>query len=87
MISNLQNRGDHKRITDAVNKAMKQQDFPKDIFYSNGMLSVVVDTVNDTVIVEEQHTEIETTETEKPKKRGRKKQTETEIETDIDAES
>ena len=76
-----------ERITDAVNKAMKQQDFPKDIFYSNGMLSVVVDTVNDTVIVEEQHTEIETTETEKPKKRGRKKQTETEIETDIDAES
>lgn len=78
------------RIADAVNKAMKQQDFPKDIFYSNGMLSVVSDTVNDTVNdtvkVEEPIVEIEEpTEIEQPKKRGRKKQTE--IETEIDAES
>jgi len=77
-----------ERIADAVNKAMKQQDFPKDIFYSNGMLSVV----NDTVKIEENVQQPETIETieadetieaeeVKPKKRGRKKQTE------IDAES
>lgn len=80
------------RISEAVNKAMKQQDFPKDIFYSNGMLSVVVDTVNETVndtVNDTVKVEEPTVETEKPKKRGRKKQTETEIETEtnIDAES
>ena len=79
-----------EKINKAVEKAVKQNDFPKDIYYSNGMLSVVVDTVNDTVNdtvkVEEPTVEIEQpTETEKPKKRGRKKQTETE--TEIDAES
>jgi len=81
-----------ERISDAVNKAMKQQDFPKDIFYSNGMLSVVNDTINDTLKIQENVQQPETIEAieadetieaeeVKPKKRGRKKQTE------IDAES
>lgn len=76
-----------ERITDAVNKAMKQQDFPKDIYYSEGMLSVIVETtkVVEPEVVAEEPIIIEEPiiEEEKPKKRGRKKQTETEL----DAES
>lgn len=75
-----------ERITDAVNKAMKQQDFPKDIYYSDGMLSTVKPIAVDPepeIIVEEPVIEETVIEEEKPKKRGRKKQTET----DIDAES
>ena len=73
-----------ERIEEAVNKAMKQQDFPKDIYYSEGMLSAVKPiAVEPEIIVEEQIEAEEITEIEQPKKRGRKKQTET----DIDAES
>lgn len=75
-----------ERITDAVNKAMKQQDFPKDIYYSEGMLSAVKPIAVESepeVIIEEPVIEELVIEEEKPKKRGRKKQTET----DIDAES
>lgn len=80
-----------EKINKAVEKATKQQDFPKDVYYSAGMLSVVqkqaeiipvpAETVSE--IVEEKQTEIveETIIEEQPKKRGRKKQT------DIDAES
>lgn len=75
-----------ERITDAVNKAMKQQDFPKDIYYSDGMLSTVKPIAVEPepeIIVEKPVIEETVIEDEKPKKRGRKKQTET----DIDAES
>lgn len=79
-----------EKISSAVEKAMKQQDFPKDIYYSEGMLSVINETVKivePKIIIEEQIDETieaeEIAETEKPKKRGRKKQTETEL----DAES
>ena len=77
-------------INKAVEKAVKQNDFPKDIYYSEGLLSVIQKEQN--VQQPEQAEAIETdeaaeaeeiTETEKPKKRGRKKQTETEL----DAES
>ena len=77
-----------ERITDAVNKAMKQQDFPKDIYYSEGLLSVIQKQQNvqqyeqaETIETDETVEAEEITETEKPKKRGRKKQTE------LDAES
>ena len=75
-------------INKAVEKAVKQNDFPKDIYYSEGLLSVIQKQEN--VQQHEQAETIETdktveaeeiTETEKPKKRGRKKQTE------LDAES
>ena len=75
-------------INKAVEKAVKQNDFPKDIYYSEGLLSVIQKQEN--VQQPEQAEAIETdeaaeaeeiTETEKPKKRGRKKQTE------LDAES
>jgi hypothetical protein len=75
-------------INKAVEKAVKQNDFPKDIYYSEGMLSVIQKQEN--VQQPEQAEAIETdeaaeaeeiTETVKPKKRGRKKQTE------LDAES
>lgn len=81
-----------EKISSAVEKAMKQQDFPKDIYYSEGMLSLIqkeeyvqqqqqpeaIETEADETVEAE-----EIIETEKPKKRGRKKQTENEL----DAES
>jgi kynureninase len=77
-----------EKINKAVEKAVKQNDFPKDIYYSEGLLSVIK--IEENVQQYEQPEAIETeanetieaeeiTETEKPKKRGRKKQ--------IDAES
>ena len=75
-------------INKAVEKAVKQNDFPKDIYYSEGLLSVIQ--IEENVQQHEQAETIETdetveaeeiTETVKPKKRGRKKQTE------LDAES
>lgn len=78
-----------ERIASAVEKAMKQQDFPKDIYYSDGMLSAVKPIIVEPVVVaeepiiEELVIEEQPTEIEQPKKRGRKKQTETEL----DAES
>jgi len=78
-----------EKINKAVEKATKQQDFPKDVYYSAGMLSVVKIEEN-VQQFEQTETEGETIETfeteeiiqvEQPKKRGRKKQT------DIDAES
>lgn len=77
-------------INKAVEKAVKQNDFPKDIYYSEGLLSIIQ--IEENVQQYEQAETIETietveakeiTQTEKPKKRGRKKQTETEL----DAES
>jgi hypothetical protein len=75
------------KINKAVEKAVKQNDFPKDIYYSEGLLSVIKIEENvqqpetiEAETVEAVETE-EITETEKPKKRGRKKQTE------LDAES
>lgn len=76
-------------INKAVEKAVKQNDFPKDIYYSEGMLSTIKKEENvqqgqgQTEAIEANET-IEAEEiiqTEQPKKRGRKKQT------DIDAES
>ena len=76
-----------EKINKAVEKAVKQNDFPKDIYYSEGLLSVIKIEENvqqpetiEAETVEAVETE-EITETEKPKKRGRKKQTE------LDAES
>jgi hypothetical protein len=79
-----------EKINKAVEKAVKQNDFPKDIYYSEGLLSVIKIEENvqqyqqpETIEAEADET-IETeeiAETEKPKKRGRKKQTE------LDAES
>ena len=75
-------------INKAVEKAVKQNDFPKDIYYSEGLLSIIQ--IEENVQQHEQAETIETdeaveaeeiTETVKPKKRGRKKQTE------LDAES
>jgi len=76
-----------EKIHKAFEKAVKQQDFPKDVFYAEGMLSVVqkqaeiIPTPAETVseIVEEIEIIEETVIDEQPKKRGRKKQ--------IDAES
>jgi hypothetical protein len=79
-----------EKINKAVEKAVKQNDFPKDIYYSDGLLSVIK--IEENVQQYQQPETIETeadetleaeeiTETEKPKKRGRKKQTE------LDAES
>lgn len=79
-----------EKINKAVEKAIKQNDFPKDIYYSEGLLSVIK--IEENVQQYQQPEAIETetdetveaeeiTETEKPKKRGRKKQTE------LDAES
>lgn len=77
-----------EKINKAIEKAVKQQDFPKDVYYSEGMLSVVK--IQQNVQQYEQPEAIETetnetieaeeiVETEQPKKRGRKKQ--------VDAES
>jgi hypothetical protein len=80
-------------INKAVEKAIKQNDFPKDIYYSEGLLSVIQKQENEgqgqgqgrqeaeTIETDEAAEAEEITETEKPKKRGRKKQTE------LDAES
>ena len=81
------------KINKAVEKAVKQNDFPKDIYYSEGLLSIIKIEENEGQGQEQGRYEAETieadetikaeeiTETEKPKKRGRKKQTE------LDAES
>jgi hypothetical protein len=75
-------------INKAVEKAIKQNDFPKDIYYSEGLLSIIQIQENvqqpetiETIEADETVEAEEITETVKPKKRGRKKQT------DIDAES
>lgn len=80
-------------INKAVEKAVKQNDFPKDIYYSEGLLSIIQKQENEgqgqgqgrqeaeTIETDETVEAEEITETEKPKKRGRKKQTE------LDAES
>jgi hypothetical protein len=74
-----------EKINKAVEKAVKQNDFPKDIYYSEGLLSVIKieENVQQPEAIETEANETieaeEITETEKPKKRGRKKQ--------IDAES
>jgi hypothetical protein len=78
-----------EKINKAIEKAVKQNDFPKDIYYSDGMLSVVktqaeiiqvpAETVSE--IVEQSEIFEESVIEEQPKKRGRKKQTE------LDAES
>jgi hypothetical protein len=79
-----------EKINKAVEKAVKQNDFPKDIYYSEGLLSVIKIEENVQQYQQPETIEAETdetveaeeiTETEKPKKRGRKKQTE------LDAES
>jgi hypothetical protein len=76
-----------EKINKAVEKAVKQNDFPKDIYYSEGLLSVIKieENVQQSETIEAETIETveaeEITETEKPKKRGRKKQTE------LDAES
>jgi len=75
-------------INKAVEKAIKQNDFPKDIYYSEGLLSIIQIQENvqepetiETIEADETVEADEITETVKPKKRGRKKQTE------LDAES
>lgn len=75
-------------INKAVEKAVKQNDFPKDIYYSEGLLSIIQKQENvqqheqaETIETDEAVEAEEITETVKPKKRGRKKQTE------LDAES
>ncbi len=75
-------------VNKAVEKAMKQQDFPREVLYSGGMLSIATVKIYQPEPEPEIETEIVETEIveetiieEKPKKRGRKKQS------DIDAES
>jgi hypothetical protein len=82
-----------EKINKAAEKAIKQNDFPKDIYYSEGMLSIIKNEENvqqgqgqgqtETFETDETIEAEEIIEIEKPKKRGRKKQSETEI----DAES
>jgi len=76
------------KINKAVEKAVKQNDFPKDIYYSEGLLSIIKIEENEgqgqkqgryeaEAIETEANETIEAEEiieTEKPKKRGRKKQ-------------
>lgn len=71
------------KINKAVEKAAKQQDFPKDVHYSEGMLTLINAEIKE--VIEEpkkEHTEIFEAEPEtvvedepKPKKRRSKKQT------------
>jgi kynureninase len=77
-----------EKINKAVEKAVKQNDFPKDIYYSDGLLSVIKIEENVQQYQQPEAIEAETdetveaqeiNETDKRKKRGRKKQ--------IDAES
>ena len=79
-----------EKINKAIEKSVKKQDFPKDVYYADGMLSVVKiqenvqqpETIEAETIEADETIETEVlTETEQPKKRGRKKQS------DIDAES
>lgn len=78
-----------EKIAKAVEKALKQQDFPKDIYYSEGLLSIIKKEENvqqgqgqtEAIETDEAIEAEEVTEIQQPKKRGRKKQT------DIDAES
>jgi len=74
-----------ENINKAVEKAVKQNDFPKDIYYSEGLLSVIQKQENvqqyeqaETIETYETVEAEEITENEKPKKRGRKKQTDAE---------
>ena len=74
-----------ENINKAVEKAVKQNDFPKDIYYSEGLLSVIQKQENvqqyeqaETIETYETVEAEEITEKEKPKKRGRKKQTDAE---------
>lgn len=74
------------KIKQAVEKAVKQQDFPKTVKYQDGMLFVlkaetVVEPVkeeikDETVVIEETQTDVEET----PKKRTRKKKDNSETE-------
>jgi hypothetical protein len=76
-----------EKINKAIEKAVKKQDFPKDVYYADGMLSVVKTQENvqqpETIetIEADEAIEAEKIIEEQPKKRGRKKQS------DIDAES
>jgi hypothetical protein len=79
-----------EKINKAIEKSVKKQDFPKDVYYSDGLLSVVKiqenvqqpETIEAETIEADETIETEVlTETEQPKKRGRKKQS------NIDAES
>jgi len=82
-----------EKINKAIEKAVKKQDFPKDVYYSEGLLSVIKIEKNEAQGQGQGQYEAETIETdetietekiievEQPKKRGRKKQS------DIDAES
>ena len=75
-----------EKINKAVEKAVKQNDFPKDIYYSEGLLSVIKIEENvqqgqgqaETIETDETVEAEEITEIEQPKKRGRKKQTDAE---------
>jgi hypothetical protein len=70
------------KIAKAVEKAMKQQDFPKDVYYSEGMLTIIKQEEKKEVEYVPEQTEGQTENeaeqaeeiTEEPKKRGRKKQ-------------
>lgn len=70
------------KISKAVEKAVKQQDFPKQVVYSDGMLTIlkepeIIEPIElfAAEIETENETEVEPeTEQDKPKKRGRKKQ-------------
>jgi hypothetical protein len=77
-----------EKINKAIEKSVKKQDFPKDVYYAEGLLSVIKiqenvqqsETIEAETIEADETIETEVlTETEQPKKRGRKKQ--------IDAES
>lgn len=77
-----------EKINKAIEKAVKKQDFPKDVYYSEGLLSVIKIQENvqqpenietETIEADETIETKEIIEVEQPKKRGRKKQ--------IDAES
>jgi len=82
-----------EKINKAIEKSVKKQDFPKDVYYSEGLLSVIKIEKNEAQGQGQGQYETETIETdetieakeiievEQPKKRGRKKQS------DIDAES
>lgn len=75
-----------EKINKAVEKAVKQNDFPKDIYYSEGLLSIIKIEENvqqgqgqaETIETDETIEAEEITEIEQPKKRGRKKQTDAE---------